>query len=303
MAKITRIMVLVSLLLCQPACHQQNQTPPVPAETKLQNITVLRDLEYIQGGHERHRLDLYLPDKSSRPNPVIVWIHGGGWQGGDKSNCPLAVRQFAGKGYAVAAINYRFSRHAIFPAQIHDCKAAIRWLRAYAGDYGFDPYHIGVWGGSAGAQLASLLGLTAGVKEFEGPGGNETQSSSVQAVVAVAGPSDFLTVGSKPTRTSLLGGDPLTHRDQAIKASPITYVSGDASPFILIHGDQDKTVSISQSVTLAQALKKAGVEATLLTVKGAGHSGPGFYSPENMKIITDFFARHLAPPSSPPPAH
>lgn len=254
-------------------------------------VQVLRDLEYVPGGHERNRLDLYLPEKAPRPLPVIVWVHGGGWTNGDKTNGPAF--RFATNGYAVASINYRFSQHAIFPAQIHDCKAAIRWLRANARKYGLDSDHIGAWGGSAGGHLVALLGTTAGVKELEGPGGNEDQSSRVQAVVDWYGPTDFLTVGTKDTRTRLIGGDPQANKEKAARASPMTYVSKDAAPFLIMHGDKDKTVPISQSETFAQALKKAGADATFVVVKGGGHVHPLFTSPEYMRQIEAFFARHL----------
>lgn len=260
--------------------------PALPA-----GVRVLRNLEYIPSGHERNRLDLYLPEKAVKPLPVVVWVHGGGWVGGDKARSPAI--SFATKGYAVAAINYRFSQHAIFPAQIHDCKAAIRWLRANAAKYGLDVDHIGAWGGSAGGQLVMLLGTTAGVKELEGPGGNVEQSSRVQAVVDWFGPSDFLTLGPKDTRTKLLGGDALQNKPMAIKASPMTYVSSNSAPFLIMHGDKDNVVALSQSEIFDRALKKAGVESTLVVVKGAGHSGPKFTSPENLKLIEEFFGKHL----------
>ena len=259
--------------------------------TALEGVQVLLDLEYVQGGHERNRLDLYLPEKPVRPLPVILWVHGGGWRGGDKSNGPAF--RFATKGYAVASMNYRFSQHATFPAQIHDCKAAVRWLRANAKKCGLDADHIGAWGCSAGGHLVALLGTTAGVKELEGPGGNEDQSSRVQAVVDWYGPTDFLTVGAKETRTNLLGGDPQQNREKAIKASPVTYVSKAAAPFLIMHGDQDKTVPISQSETFAEALKKAGADVTFVVVKGGKHGGALFTNAESMKQIEDFFAKHL----------
>lgn len=143
-----------------------------------------------------------------------------------------------------------------------------------------------------------LLGTIADVKEFEGPGGNENQSSRVQAVVDWFGPSDFLTLGPKDTRTKLLGGDALQNKPMAIKASPMTYVSTDSAPFLIMHGDADKTVALSQSETFAQALKLAGVETTLVVLKDAGHSGPKFHNAESMKQIEAFFAKHLAPRKS-----
>ena len=271
---------------------QQNSVRRAPKPVALMGVQVVRDLEYVPGGHERNRLDLYLPEKAARPRPVILYVHGGGWQGGDKSNGPAF--RFAAKGYAVASMNYRFSQHATFPAQIYDCKAAVRWLRANARKYGLDADHIGAWGGSAGGHLVALLGTTAGVKELEGPGGNEEQSSRVQAVVDWFGPTDFLTVGAKETRTQLLGGDPQTNKEKALKASPMTYVSKDAAPFLIMHGDGDETVPIAQSETFAAALKKAGADATFVVIKGGKHGGALFTNAESMKLIEDFFARHLA---------
>ncbi len=270
------------------AAAQTNQPRPVPP-----GVQVLRDLEYVAHGHERNRLDLYRPEKATRPLPVILWVHGGGWTRGDKSRVPIAW--FATNGYAIAAMNYRFSQHAVFPAQIQDCKAAVRWLRANARKYGLDKDHVGAWGISAGGHLVALLGTTAGVKEFEGPGGNNDQSSRVQAVVDWAGPTDFLTAGKKDTRTNLIGGDPEENKDKAIRASPMTYVSKDAAPFLIMHGDKDRTVPFSQGETFAQALKKAGADVTFLPVKGAGHGGPKFTNPENLKQIEEFFRKHLHP--------
>ncbi|MEI8043783.1 MAG: alpha/beta hydrolase [Verrucomicrobiota bacterium] len=286
-------LVLAGALLPGTGCAagaQQKGARPQP----LAGVHVVKDLEYVAGGHERNRLDLYLPEKAARPLPVILWVHGGGWVGGNKTNGPAF--RFATKGYAVASMNYRFSQHAIFPAQIQDCKAAVRWLRANARKYGLDPDRIGAWGASAGGHLVALLGTTAGVKEFEGPGGNEDQSSRVQAVVDWFGPTDFLTVGAKDTRTKLLGGDAQKNRDKAIKASPMTYVSKDAAPFLIMHGDEDQTVPIKQSEIFAAALKQAGADATMVVVKGGKHSGSLFNSPETLKHVEDFFALHLGPP-------
>jgi acetyl esterase/lipase len=262
-----------------------------------EGVRALRDLEYVQNGHERNRLDLYLPERTSGPLPVLAWFHGGGWERGDKTASPAIA--LATHGFAVASINYRFSQHAIFPAQIHDCKAAIRWLRANAGKYGLDADHIGAWGASAGGHLVALLGTTAGVKDLEGQGGNEAQSSRVQAVVDWYGPTDFLTVGAKDTRTHLLGGDPQANPDKAAKASPMAYVSKDAAPFLIMHGDKDSTVPIAQSELFAQSLKRAGADAAFVVVKGAGHGSPLFKSPENMKLVEDFYNKHLTKPKAP----
>ncbi len=287
------VLNLLSAIVCALFWDTVSAADVAPREVRQPppSVQVVRDLEYVPGGHERNRLDLYLPEKATRPLPVIVWVHGGGWTNGDKVRGP--AQDFATNGFAVAAINYRFSQQAIFPAQIHDCKAAVRWLRANATKYGLDADHIGAWGASAGGHLVALLGTTAEVKELEGAASNNDKSSRVQAVVDWYGPTDFLTVGAKDTRTRLLGGDPQANKDKAAKASPMTYVSKDAAPFLIMHGDRDKTVPISQSETFAQALQKAGADATFVIVKGAGHGGRLFTGPENLKQVETFFRKHL----------
>ena len=220
---------------------------------------------------------------------------GPGWAG-SKEGCPAVP--LTAKGYAVASINYRLSQHAVFPAQIEDCKAAIRWLRANAAKYHLDPDHIGVWGASAGGHLVAMLGTTGDVKELEGNGGNLDQSSRVQCVVDWFGPSDLATMGGShdnpgSPESRLIGGPVQENKEKARKASPLTYVGKDSAPFLIMHGDKDNTVPLGQSEVLAEALKKAGVEVKLVVVKGNGHGGPGFNSPENRRLIEDFFAKHL----------
>jgi hypothetical protein len=156
-----------------------------------------RDLVYVEGGHERHKLDLYLPEKADGPLPLIIWVHGGGWQNGSKDGCPPLRGGYIERGYAVASINYRLSGHAVFPAQIEDCKAAIRWLRAHAKEYGLDAKRFGVWGSSAGGHLVALLGTSGDVKEFD-VGANLDQSSRVQAVCDYYGPTDFTVFVTTP---------------------------------------------------------------------------------------------------------
>ena len=277
------------------AVSQERPKRPMPPRLP-PGVEVLRDLQYVEGGHERNRLDLYLPEKTEGRLPLIVWIHSGAWLGGSKDGCPAVP--FVTKGYAVASINYRLSQHAVFPAQIEDCKAAIRWLRANAAKYQLDPDHIGVWGASAGGHLVAMLGTTGGVKEMEGTGGNLDQSSRVQCIVDWFGPSDLLTMaGSHDNPASpesrLIGGPVQKNKENARKASPVTYVSKDSAPFLIMHGDQDNVVPPGQSEELVAALKKAGVEVKLQIIEGNGHGGPGFNSPENRKLVADFFAKHL----------
>src|SRR5262249_3763894 len=149
--------VMLAATVATPAPAAQRGKSKLPEGTK-----VHRNLEYVKGGHERQRLDLYVPAKADAPVPVIVWIHGGAWLGGSKAGGGPALA-FVGKGYAVASINYRLSQHAVFPAQIEDCKAAIRWLRANAKRYNLNPERIGVWGASAGGHRVALLGTSRGL--------------------------------------------------------------------------------------------------------------------------------------------
>jgi acetyl esterase/lipase len=205
---------------------------------------------------------------------------------------------FLRKGYAVASINYRLSQHAKFPAQIEDCKAAIRWLRAHAKMYHLDPDHIGVWGASAGGHLVALLGTSGDVKDLDGRDGPTGQSSRVQAVVDWFGPTDVTRMGGAHNRPDspegrLIGGPVQENKEKAERANPIAYVSKDDPPFLILHGDKDPTVPFNQSELLADALRKAGVDVTLCPVKGAGHGGREFASEENRRLVEAFFEKHL----------
>ncbi|MCK4292650.1 MAG: alpha/beta hydrolase fold domain-containing protein [Planctomycetes bacterium] len=274
--------------------REQNRQAQAP------DAKILRDIEYVPGGHERQKLDLYLPQTSSeKPLPLLIWIHGGAWLGGNKNNCP--ARRFVRQGYAVASINYRLSQHAIFPAQIEDCKAAIRFLRANAGKYGFDPKRFGVWGSSAGGHLVALLGTAGDVKEFD-KGRNLDVSSRVQAVCDYFGPTDFTKMSSFRTKmdhdsadspeSKLVGGPVQQNKDKCKRANPITYVTKDDPPFLICHGDKDPLVPLNQSQILYEALKKAGVAVKFHTVKGGGH---GFRDKQVDKMVEEFFGKHLKP--------
>ncbi len=258
-----------------------------------------RNIEYIPNGHERHKLDVFTPtDANESVRPLIVWVHGGAWLGGSKDNCP-AVR-FVNRGYVVASINYRLSRHAKYPAQIEDCKAAIRFLRAHAKDYGIDPNRVGVWGSSAGGHLVALLGTTGDVKQYD-KGENLDQSSRVQAVCDFFGPTDF-TLMSKfestmdhdsPTAPEalLIGGPVQENKDLCKAANPITYVTKDDPPFLICHGNKDPLVPHNQSVILDEALTQAKVESTLHIVEGGGHGG--WRDAKVNKMVEEFFDKHL----------
>jgi acetyl esterase/lipase len=281
--------------------YDTSKKPAKPQIPQIPDVNILRDIEYIPEGHERNKLDLYLPENTpcSKPLPLIVWIHGGAWQGGNKNRCP-ALR-FLKKGYAVASINYRLSQHAIFPAQIQDCKAAIRYLRANAKKYNLDSQHIGVWGSSAGGHLVALLGTTGGVKKFD-KGQNLKFSSRVQAVCDFFGPTDFTKIGKFPStldhdapdspEAKLIGGPIQDNKKACRNANPITYITKDDPPFLIVHGDDDNIVPHNQSQLLYDALRQVPIQVKFHTVKGGKH---GFRKPEVDKMVNQFFKKHLKP--------
>jgi acetyl esterase/lipase len=260
-----------------------------------------RDLAYVPGGHERQKLDLYLPTGGTNL-PLIIHIHGGAFRAGSKEQgAPVGYLRL---GYAVASINYRLSQHAKFPAQIEDCKAAVRWMRAHAAEYRLDPDRVAAMGSSAGGHLAAMLGTTGDTREFD-VGANLEQSSRVQAVVDYFGPTDFLQMDAhRPANgmvhdtanspeSELIGGPIQENKEKTAKANPITYVTPGDPPFLICHGDQDPLVPHHQSILLEAALRKAGVPVTFYTVKGAGHGG--FKDPEVPEMTREFLAKHLKP--------
>jgi len=267
-----------------------------------------RDIVYARVGDRELLLDLCLPAKGSAPLPVIVWVHGGGWRGGSK-NAGSRARPMLDRGYAVVDVGYRLSGEAIFPAQVEDCKAAVRWVRANAAKYSFDPDRIGAWGSSAGGHLVAFLGTAGDIREFNTEA-NRKYSSRVQAVCDWFGPTDFLQMdkhsleGSRlihdapNSPESLLVGGPIQaepYKSLARKANPITYVTKDDPPFLIMHGDKDMSVPLHQSELLYDALKKAGVDAALRVVKGAGHGlrGGEESSEKLFEIVAEFFDKQL----------
>jgi acetyl esterase/lipase len=261
--------------------------------------TIHRDLAYVPNGHERQTLDLYIPT-SSAPLPLIIWVHGGAFRMGSKDDhVPL---DFLAEGYAVASLNYRLSQHALFPAQIVDVKAAVRWLRAHAEEYGLDPNRFAAWGESAGGHLVAMLGTAGHVMEYE-VGEHLEVSSRVQAVVDYFGPTDFLQmdahrlphgmihdVADSP-ESELVGGPIQEHPERVARAHPIAYVDGDAPPFLIVHGDQDPLVPYHQSQLIYAALKEAGTTVIFYTVAGAGHGG--FTDPKVKALTKEFLSRHF----------
>lgn len=270
------------------------------------NTKIWRDLEYVSGGGHERSLDLYLPEKKPDEKlPLVIWIHGGAWRTGDKAGDQALW--LLKDGFATASINYRPSPQARFPAQIEDCKAAIRFLRSRAGDFGLDPDHFGVWGSSAGGHLAALLGVTGGVEQLEGNSDKPNISSRVQAVCDFFGPSDLLTLSAQSAADSavqhddpgspasqLIGGPLQQNVEKARAASPLTYVTPDDPPFLIVHGDDDRYVPVAQSWELQGTLQKAGVKSAIHVIKGGGH-GDHFDSNEIVPWVRDFFNQTLKP--------
>ncbi|TWT91558.1 alpha/beta hydrolase fold domain-containing protein [Stieleria varia] len=269
------------------------------------DVNVLRDVVFGKGGDRDLTMHIVLPkEKRDSPQPAYVWIHGGGWQGGTKDGGVGKVIPMVREGFVGATIEYRLTGEAPFPAQIEDCKCAIRYLRAHAEKYKIDPDRIAVGGSSAGGHLVALMGTSGGVKEFEGTGGWPDQSSSVQAVVDHYGPTDFKAFVSTPgyeqhdkagsPESKLLGsGDVLTNEAGIKRVNPITYVDKDDPPFLIIHGTDDRTVPPNQSEAMDKALKSVNVESTLHLIQDAGHGGPEFAKPEINDMQRKFLLKHL----------
>ena len=252
-------------------------------------------------------MDIYFPSMTNSPaHPVVMYVHGGGWRMGDKDMLSIMAgpAELLRRGYVVASINYRLAPAFKFPTMLEDAKCAVRFLRAHAKSYGLDADHIGVMGDSAGGHLVILLGLTDASAGFEGKGWTN-ESSRVQAVVDLYGPSDFR-LG--PTNTDTFAGrlfmdafGPTNATDNIItRASPIMYVSSNAPPFLIFHGSKDPLVNIEQSKSLFERLRTAGDDAQFVVITNYSHGraafGFGLVHPtekERAKMIADFFDRHL----------
>lgn len=248
-------------------------------------------------------LDLRMPDGVENP-ALVMFIHGGGWKNGNRSRCRLSW--LVEHGYAVASIEYRLSQEAIFPAQIEDCKGALRWLRANAGKYGYDASRVVVAGTSAGGHLAALMGTSGDVSELEGTtGGNLEQSSHVQGVIDYYGPSDFVRRSdTQPSKTDvpegsvyqLIGGAVKENLEAARGASPATYIGEGDPPLLIFHGDRDTTVFPDQSEHFETLYRSAGLEVQLELVKGAGHGWK--HNPREEALVLEFLERIFKGPDS-----
>ena len=245
-------------------------------------LRVLLDVPFYTAptrqGQRNLVIDLWLPLGQAKPCPTVIYIHGGAWAAGLHYPPPMYPR-FWEQGIAIAAITYRFSQEAIFPACLHDCKTAVRWLRAHAAEYHLDPARFAAWGMSAGGHLASLLGDTNGLAEFEGDGPYQEQSSQVQAVVDFCGPEDMERIfedeqpglGVPEVVVPLLGASWPENRAQARLASPIQHVRPGLPPHLLVYGDADVIVPLWHGKAYQEKLLAAGVDSELVILPGAGH--------------------------------
>jgi acetyl esterase/lipase len=261
---------------------------------------------------DAQKLDLYIPATGSGPFPVVIMVHGGGFMMGDKSDGTglTGVDQLLAAGYAVASINYRLSSEAIYPAQIYDAKAAVRFLRANAAEYQLNPDKFGAWGASAGGSLVSLLGTTCGVAELEGAElGNAEQSSCVQAVIDWFGPIDFLKMDEQFTGTAcpqthdaanspesmLVGAAIQTVPDLVATTNPMNYITADDAPFFIENGTADCNIPPAQNKNLADALSAViGADnVTYVSLEGAGHGGSQFETTDNLNLVIGFLDKYL----------
>jgi len=261
--------------------RRQTVTTEQMLEQAPKDVTVIPDIAYREGNNA-WKLDLAMPtERSAKPRPAIVFVHGGGWVSGDKRTSTFLkpALEFAAKGYVCITINYRLggAKHAC----VEDAKCAVRWLRAHAEKYNVDPDRIGAYGNSAGAHLVAMLGICPASAGLEGDGPWQEYSSMVQAVVASA----------TPTRPRVRGGS----EEDARKIAPMTYVSADAPPFLLVHEESDRTVPVSNSDDFVKALRQAGAgDVTYMRyTDGSGHGTFMVNIKETGPARERFFARTL----------
>lgn len=258
------------------------------------------DIEYAKVGGLSLKLDLHRPPGENPP--LIVYVHGGGWRAGSKKDTPIV--DLYDKGYAIASVDYRLSTQAQFPAQVHDIKAAIRFLRAKAGEFHVNAAKIGILGSSAGGHLAALVGVTNGSKELEGSVGEHLdQSSDVQVIVSYFGASNLETILSQstpkglefriPALKLLLGDTPDKKPELARLASPVAHLDKKDPPLLLIHGDADPQMPPQQSQELAKDYEALGLPVTLIILPGSLHGGSEFYNEERTVIVAKFLDKVL----------
>lgn len=272
------------------------------------------DIEYAKLGDRSLKLDLYRPqrDATARRSPLVVWVHGGAWRSGSKDNVPLL--RWLDHGFAIASVEYRLSPEAKFPAQVHDIKAAIRFLRARSDELGLDPERFVIAGGSAGGHLAALVGVSSGIAPLEGTTGEQVDAASdtpsdVSAIVSFYGASDLQTILKQSTEYGLsvrvpalqlfLGGQPTELPEVAKLASPVTHVDPTDPPLWLIHGDADPQMPVQQSRQLADLYRQTGLPVDFEVIPGGRHGGEAFFAAERLDRIAKGLLEAIAKPQTP----
>jgi len=291
LAALAAVLSVTSVVRCEDLVNDVKR--PLAAE----DVEVTKDITYGTAAGEKLLLDLAMPKGLNSPAPAIVWIHGGGWRWGLKSEFQKQIVRSAQLGYVAVTITYRFAPKHIFPAQIEDCKAAVRWLRANAEKLHVDPQRIGAVGSSAGAHLSMLLATSEPSDGLEGEGGASGVASRVQVAVSYAGPTNLAAPFPEATQKILaefLGGPLSEKQDVARKASPLTYVTSGDAPMLLIQGTKDPLVPFEQAYEMAAALTGAGVLGRVEVLLGAGHGWPK----ENARVeraTFEFVGQYLKP--------
>ena len=257
-----------------------------------------RGIEYSNPDGQHLQLNLARPKNATGALPAVLCIHGGGFRAGNRDGNNALCLNLVQRGFVAATVSYRLAPKYQFPAAVHDVKAAVRWLRANAAKYQINPARIGVTGDSAGGHLAQFLGVTAGVPEFEGDGGNAGQSSRVACVVNRYGPSDFTksygkSVDAAEVLPLFLGGDLKTALPRHIQSSPLNWVTPNAAPTLILHGTEDQYVAYEQGVWMRDRLQACGVEVELLTFEGAKHGFKGADAEKAEQALLAFFEQRL----------
>lgn len=268
------------------------------------SVEIRDNIAFSRRGDQPLEAILYCPTQPAQaPYPIIIWVHGGGWRHGTRHNNREICETIAENGFICLSIDYRMSHEAVFPAQIQDCKCAVRYVRANAEKMNASPGKIGVWGLSAGGHLVALLGTSEGVQEFEGDGGWPDESSAVQAVCDWFGPTDLSQMpksqrefdnGDPSPESLLIGGAIQDNPDKVQKANPITYISDSTPPFYIAHGTADSVVPFNHSELIHAALVEQGIDVTFEKLENAGHGGPGFEADSSLfERCIEFFRQHL----------
>ena len=301
------ILILTIYVLCN--CSEASAQP---GSSNTAGITrKWMDISYAHASAAQ-KLDIYLPENGEGPFPVILSIHGGAFMAGDKADGQLnPMLEGLKRGYAIVSVNYRMSGEILFPGNIYDIKAAIRWIRANAKTYHLNAEKIVAWGGSAGGYLAALAGTSGGVIALEDPGqGNADQSSRVQVVVDWFGPIEFIQMDEQykvsgkgnadhseanSPESKVLGKQITLIPEKVKEASPATYITADDPPFLVEHGEMDQLVPVEQSVNFAAALEEVlpGAKVKFMVLKGAHHGGPEFQTKENLELVFSFLDKYL----------